>query len=159
MIKTLGSSIAGLQNAGAVPTLVRKTVTFTGGAGAGATGTVAVFTVTGDVLVYGIWIKCTTDLVDTVDGAVLTFGYTGATSAFMSAPADLDTIDAGDFLDNTGGDLADLGYNLLVTDPYPPAVLSADMFFTVGTQAINSGVLEVSCLFAPLSAGASVVAA
>ena len=77
-------------------THVRKTVTFTGGAGAGAVGSVAVFTITGRVWVdvTGLSVFCTTDLVDAGGGspATLALGVTGNTS-LLSGGAALDPAD------------------------------------------------------------------
>ena len=51
--------------------VVRKTITFTGGAGAGAVGTVALFTCTGWVNVALIGGFCTTDLTEAAVAATL----------------------------------------------------------------------------------------
>lgn len=162
-IELIGPSLGGLQAAGAVPTLVRKTVTFTGGAGAGAVGTVNVFTVTGDVAVK-LYVKCTTTLVDTVDGATFEVGTATVDNIFWSGsaePTDLDTIVAGKYL--TSNFVNDIG-DYTVSGGFREngdlgTVIDENIIITVETQAINSGVLQFYCLYYPLSSGASVVAA
>lgn len=148
-----------LQAAGAVPTPVRKTVTFTGGAGAGAVGTVALFTVTGDVLLTDLRAKVTTTLADTVDGAFFSVGTATSVGAFFDAAnelTDLDTFVAGKWLlDSTAGDFgSSLAYN-----ETPPVGIDENIIITVSAQAINSGVIVFYLQYTPLSAGASVVAA
>jgi hypothetical protein len=73
---------------------VQKTVTFTGAAGAGAQGTVALFTVTGAIKVDELIARCTTDLVGAT--AALSCGITSDTDLFLQGVTATD-VDANDF--------------------------------------------------------------
>lgn len=137
--------------------LATKTVTFTGGAGAGAVGTVSLFTVTGDVQITGFAAKCTTNLVDAGGGtpAGLDFGVTGNTGLIGPSIDPADGWDAGEWFDNdTAGQTA---------GGIEPGVaiynISANIIATVAFEAINSGVIVVYVWWRPLSAGATLVAA
>lgn len=159
----IGVDLGTMQAAGAVPTLVRKTVTFTGGAGAGAVGTVDVFTVSGDVAAK-IVVKCTTTLVDTVDGATFEIGTATVDSLYFSGsatPLDLDAIVAGKYLLSNGvADTTDFTiFSASLENGTLGPIIDEDIIITVETQAINSGVLQFYCVYYPLSAGASVMAA
>lgn len=72
---------------------LKKTITFTGGAGAGATGQVTVATPTGLVLIRKLTVVCTSDL--TSAGApTLTLGTAGVVNALIALTTALN-IDAG----------------------------------------------------------------
>lgn len=147
-----GVDLGTMQAAGAVPTLVRKTVTFTGAAGNGAAGTVALFTVTGDVEVVKYFEKCTESL---VGAATLETGITGATAIFGPQVANATTVDAGMW--NTSEGWA-TGYGA-DTKAGLSYVTAEDIFMTVGTTDITDGTVTAYLQYIPLSAGASVVAA
>lgn len=136
-----------------------KTVTFTGAAGAGAVGTVALFTVTGDVQLEAFSAKCTTSLVDAVDGAAFTLGCASQSQFLYQGPADLDTIDAGDWLFGSDADDAAVGGNLVANDFTPPIGLSEDLEMAIATQNITGGVMVFYAVWLPLSSGATLVAA
>lgn len=147
--------VSALQAAASAPKLVRASKTFTGAANLGATGVNELFTTTGAVAIDGMWIRCTTDLNDTVDGALFTIGVTGAAAVFADYSAiDLDTIDAGDFISVTA---ATDGYgDTLISGGAAssnfPAIVD-NIIMTISTQAITSGVLEFYILTRPLAAG------
>ena len=141
-----------LQAAGAVPTVVRKTVTFAAGT-TGATTTHALFTVTGLVEAF-VTGYCTTAL--TVGGATtLSIGTTSSAGAMFDGtdgPLDLTTIDAGYYTLETSADITG--------QAFPNLRMSAEnITYTVGTSTITGGVMIFICKYIPLSAGASVVAA
>lgn len=129
--------------------LERKTVTFSN-----TTGTVNLFTVTGDVLMSFVEV-CGTSLTS-AGGCNLSTGVAGNTAAFLGE-TDVTTIDAGM---TWGGD----GWYATPTYPLREFVnlmwlLSGqDIIATLSAQ-IDAGVLNCYCFWTPLSAGASVVAA
>jgi hypothetical protein len=132
--------------------------TFTGAANLGAVGVNELFTTTGAVVLEGFWIRCTSDLVDAVDGALFTLGVTGGATIFgdFTGVFDLDTVDAGDGLDSgiTPGVATD-GWSMLFTSASGvtaglPAILD-NIIMTISAQAITGGVLEFYVLYRPLS--------
>ncbi len=131
---------------------VSKTVTFTGAAGAGATGTIALFTVTGQVLLTLIAV-CSTDLV----GATATHkvGKAGSTARYQ-AQVTATNIVAGDTIDLAGEVTAGTAP---ATTPNQVAFDAESVIATIATANITAGVLTYYAFFRPLSAGATVVAA
>lgn len=129
---------------------VRKTITFTGGAGSGAAGSVTVFTITGRVLVERFTVYCTTDLTDT-GGATLDFGVTGFTSLFTNVnPIDPATaLDAGEWWDFSGPAAARVGGGAYTQ--YDAFYISADPIFTVALADINGGVVVVDMWYTPIT--------
>ena len=144
--------------------LATATTTFDGTAGAGAVGTVDVFDVTGDILLYGLPIKCTVDLVNSVDGAILDIGFTDDVDIFhdgSGGPTDLDNIDAGMWLDgNAEAFVAGFAPFEAVQGQFnlPYVVSSANILYTITTQAITGGTLVAYALWSPLSADGNLVA-
>lgn len=154
MLYAVGADLASMQNSGAVPTLVRKTVTFTGAAGNGATGTVALFTVTGRVLINSRSAYASTALDDAGGTSTISIGVADAVSALFADPTgSADALLAGLFMSAAA---AAPGHFATLPDP---VIVEGNIFATVGTEAVTSGVLEVVLLVTPLSAGASVVPA
>ena len=154
----VGVDLGTMQNAGAVPTRVSKTVTFTGAAGAGAVGTVALFTVTGDVQVTGLWIKCTTDMTEAGSSATIGTGVTGATGYFYGG---MGIGQGARWFNGDGSWTTAAGGNLINdgSDHEGAASISANILFTITDQNVTGGVVTVYVNYIPLSAGASVVAA
>ena len=153
-----GVDLATLQNAAAAPKIIRASKTFTGAANLGAVGVNELFTTTGAVLIDGFWVRCTSDLVDAVDGALFKIGVTGADDIFTGAEFenafDLDTIDAGDGLDNNTP-VASVGWamNLNIGQIASRGDLGifANLIMTISTQAITGGVLQFFVLYRPLT--------
>ncbi len=151
-----GVDLGTLQNAGAAPKLIRASKTFTGAANLGATGVNELFTTTGAVALDGFWVRCTSDLVDAVDGAIFTLGITGTADLFGDwGTVDLDIIDNGDGL-GFGGDEVKVGTaeNLAgdASNSLPSPEIFANLIMTISTQAITGGVLEFYVLYRGLSA-------
>lgn len=154
----VGVDLGTMQAAGAAPTLIRGSKTFTGAANLGAVGAAPVFTTTGAVALDGFWVRCTTTLSDTVDGAEFTIGttndpailYDGTTAT--GAGLDLDTLVAGLWVEDP---LGDYGSNLAGGISRAPAAVDENILMTVSGQAITGGVLVFYALYRPLSAGAS----
>lgn len=151
-----GLDLATIQNNSAAPKLIRGSITFDGTAGKGATGTVTLFTTTGAVALEGFWVRCTSDLVDTVDGALFRIGVTGhdsmLTSTTFEGAFNLDTIDAGDGLSPFDGTLDGWSENLLgaVGADYW-SVIFDNIIMTISTQDITGGTLAFYALYRPLS--------
>ena len=159
------SPVANLQAASAVPQLIRASKTFTGAANLGATGANELFTTTGVVFIDGFYVRCTSTLVDSVDGALFALGVTGATKIFtgtgFEGAFDLDTINTGDglaanqavafvgYAPNLANDITDVGGGVV-----QPMAIFANIIMTISAQAITGGVLEFYILYRPLSSGA-----
>lgn len=140
--------------------LIRGSKTFTGAANLGAVGNCPIFTTTGTVQLDGLWVTCTTDLVDAVDGALFEIGVTGTTTVFSNGnwagAFDLDTIDLGDGLVDTTPFTADGWASNIARERSEgstvPHVVIDSITMTVSGQAITGGVLEFYALYEPLSA-------
>ena len=152
------TDLATLQNAAAAPKLIRASKTFTGAANLGAAGVNELFTTTGAVAIDEIIVRCTTDLEDTVDGALFTLGVTGAAAIFgdFTGAFDLDTINAGNGL--TGGGTTTDGYGTNLIDELfgsgGRGAIFDNIIMTISAQAITGGTLEFYILYRPLSSGA-----
>ena len=157
----VGVDLGTMQAAAAAPKLIRGSKTYTGAANLGATGVNELFTTTGAVLLDGFWVRCTTDLVDAVDGAEFTLGVTGSAACFWDGTTstgdtiDLDAINAGDLLFLADGG-ASVGDGIGGADPVPgPAagrVIVDNIIQTISVQNITGGVLVFYVLYRPLSA-------
>jgi len=128
-----------------VPKHYLKTITFDGAAGSGAVGSVNVATVTGRILLLEASLHCTTAL---AGGGSISFGVTGNTAALIASTTGTD-IDAGEFWADTTPEAA-------VSDAIVNKNISADMLFTIITDTITAGVIEVSLFWLPYSNGAKV---
>lgn len=122
--------------------VVRKTITFDGGTGTGATGTVAALTTTGTVLIQSLNIHCNTGL--TSSGGTISLGISGDTDCILPV---------------TTASLILAGYQWAGTvpakisfEPIPPFVISDSLIFTVGTADISAGAIEIEIFFDSLSA-------
>jgi hypothetical protein len=144
----------GLEGQGYGEFVARKTVTFDAGAGSGAVGTVALFTVTGAVIVRLVAI-CTVDLTIAA-GATLEVGTAGTVDGLIAQTAG-DAIDA--------GEIWFAAAPATVLDTLANGMLSyiigdgADIIATVGTDAINTGTIVFTVFWTPLTANGAVVAA
>lgn len=148
MSETVNGVLLGttIQDGSAAP-LVRQSITFSN-----TTGTVDVFTVTGDVILRVIPI-CKTNL--TSAGACnAELGVTGTVAALIAA-TDVTTIDADEIWHDA---TCDSDVELLSTTPDYIVSGGADVIMTLSAQ-IDAGVIAFYCHYIPLSAGASVVAA
>ncbi len=152
-ITRAATGLTTIQTAAAAPKLIRASKTFTGAANLGAVGVNELFTTTGAVLVDAIFVRCTSDLVDAVDGALFTIGPTGDAAVWgdFTGVFDLDTIDAGDAL-NSGAVVASDGWGpSLEVSGYPAVMLLDNIIMTISGQAITGGVLEFYVQYRPLS--------
>ena len=145
--------LSAFQNAAAAPTLIRASKTFTGAANLGAVGVNELFTVTGRVLVVALAPFCTEDLAS-AGGGTLALGVTGNTAAMIAATTATD-IDSGKvWVDATPA----VGAEALPS-ALGPVLVNANIIATVATADITDGTIEFDCLWLPMSAGASLVAA
>lgn len=129
--------------------LARKTVTFSN-----TTGTVSLFTVTGDVLLQLVMV-CATSLTSAGTSS-LSIGIAAATDAFQSM-GDVTTVDAGVVSDMSNGFPAASPHVAALT-PIPYVLVGQDIIATLSAQ-VDSGVLNFYCLWTPLSSDGAVVAA
>lgn len=134
-----------------------KTVAFDGAAGNGATGTVALFTVTGDVVVrvFGV---CSETLVSAGGGSIAV-GTANNTAVLLSA------LTATAIVNN---DIVAFGQSPTEISSWSgtgtasqPFIVGngADILATIATANITDGTIKFYCLWVPLTSGASVVAA
>lgn len=140
-------SFIGGGGVGPYPVL-RKTITFTGAAGAGAVGQVTVATPTGLVLVKSVIPRCTTDLTGAT--ATLTLGQAASVAALIAVTV-ATTIDAGQYwVSNAPGatllalPAALQGFLLatpLTLDVLVAAVTAGVLTFDIEYQSINGGSL------------------
>lgn len=125
------------------------TVTFTGAAGAGAVGSVALFTVTGEVLVEKLVPICTTDLAGAT--ATIALGVTGSTALFIAATVATD-IDTGEFWVDTAPDPNGVAVPAALKD----VAITDNIIATVAVANITGGVLRFDVLWRPLSSDGNV---
>ena len=129
-------------------------ITFDAGAGSGAIGAIALFTVTGAVA-FNLSAICTT-IVATAGGATISVGTAGEVDGIIAVTTGVD-IDA--------GDIWFAAAPATVFDTIANAMLEfvigdgADIQANVLVAAFNSGVIEFRCFWTPLTDGATVVAA
>ena len=139
--------------------LATKTVAFTGAAGNGAVGTVALFTTTGQVDIDPLPVYCSEDL---VGAATLDWGVVGNADkinqilVIAAQFADATTFDAGDWWGNNGNTTATVA---IERSGSARGVISANVILTIGANAVTDGTLVFYIWWRPLSAGATLVAA
>lgn len=142
-----------LQNAGlGGMRYASKTITFTGGAGAGAVGSVAIFTVTGEVLIAVMAPMCTTLLTEAAPTATLALGVTGSTSLFIAATNAVD-IDANEFWVDATPDANGIAAPSALKD----ILITDNIIGTVAAQAISTGAIRFDLWYLPMSSNGGVV--
>lgn len=134
--------------------LATKNVAFDGSAGNGATGTVALFTITGDVLLAMV-ATCSENLAGAT--ATLEVGISGDTASILAQQTATD-IDSGDVWQDSGltASIVDFG-----TAPSIGVIMAAgpDIIATIATANITDGTIDFYALYTPLSSTGAVVAA
>lgn len=130
--------------------VARKTITFTGGAGAGQSASpITIFTITGQVDVSLIMGRCTTSLTS-AGGGTLALGVTGGTTLFIGATTGTTiTTTAAIWASTTPN-----AFGIAAPAALKDIIIMANILGTVGTADITAGVIEVICYYLPLSAGA-----
>lgn len=131
--------------------IAKKSQTFSNVAGGGATGTIALFTVTGMVYVSVIGI-CNTDL---VGAATLEVGVTGSTAVCLAQIADATTLDAGEIY----ADASATTFKVISATVPPKVVVTTNIFATVGSTNITAGQVDFYCIWNPISSDGNVAAA
>lgn len=125
-----------------------KTIAFTGAAGLGATGTITLFTITGDVAI-NVFAICTEDLA-TVNGTVEV--GTATSTASLCSQQTATAIDLNEVWHDSvlavGGQVA--GHFHVVRE---------NVILTIATAAVTDGTLKFYATWTPLSADGNVVAA
>ena len=135
----------------------RKTVTFTGGAGAGvAGGTVTVFTVTGDVYLHTLTAKCGTNLGESGATATVALGTVNQATRFIAATNSVD-IDANEWWVST----TPTAYSIDLPDAMQSVIIGSgdDIVITCAVTNTNAGVLNFVVNWEALSADGNLVAA
>lgn len=134
-----------------------KVITFTGAAGLGAAGTVAVATITGRVAVLLTTAFCTTLLTESGATSTISYGTAGDVDAFIAVTNAVD-IDANEWWTaastaaGSKSPLETLTGGLVVSQGWK--LLSENTIFTVATADVTAGVLVVDHLYIPLTEGA-----
>lgn len=132
-------------------TLVAKTITFDGTAGNGATGTVNLFKITGQVLLSVIAV-CSTGLA----GATATHKVGNATTTNRyQAQVTATNIAAGDTIDLSGEVSAGTAPG---TTPNQVAFNAETVIATIATAGVSAGTLTYYCFYRELSRNATVAA-
>lgn len=149
---SLANQTAYGQGAGYGEKMARKVVAFTGAAGNGQIGTVALFTVTGAVAIR-ITAICTETL---VGAATLECGTPGSTAGIIAQIPDATALLTGEiWFDATP---------TTVLDTLAASMLAfvigdgADIQLTVGAANITDGTIEFTVFYTPLTANGAVAA-
>lgn len=129
-------------------------MTYTGAAGAGAAGSVSLFTVTGMVLIEKIIARCTTLLTESGATATIALGVTGNTGLFIAA-TDAVNIDANELWVDTAPDTGGIQIPALMKD----VAIVADIINTIAAADVTAGVIEYVVLWRPLSSNGLLVPA
>jgi hypothetical protein len=132
--------------------VVRQTIAFDGGVGSGAQGTVALFTVTGDVRV-----KMTAICSETIVGAgTLECGVSGNTAAIIAQIPDATALVADEiWFDATPTTTLDDDSSM----PKKVVANGQDIILTIGTADLTDGTIKFVLEYEPLSESGAVVAA
>ncbi len=120
--------------------IFRKVITFTGAAGLGAVGTVAVATMTGAIMVNAVGAFCSVDLAGAT--ATLELGVSGDTAELIAQTTATD-IDANEVWESA---TPDEGVNAVVNK-----AIAGNLILTVGTAAITAGSIEIYIEYTPLT--------
>ena len=129
--------------------VARKTLTFTGAAGLGLSGSaITFFTITGTVNVSLIVGTCTGSLVS-AGGGTLALGVTGATTLFIGATTATTITTTAKTWASTTPNATGIAAPAAIKD----IIIAANILGTVGTADITGGSIEIECYYLPLLAG------
>ena len=136
--------------------ITRKTATFTGAAGLGAAGDFDLFTVTGEIYVVRIIAFCTTLLVENGATVTMSLGTTNTVAQFIAAtePEDIDANEFWTALDPQAGPIV---VPAIMQDTLVQA--TDDILLTIANDNVNSGVIEFTLQWRPISADGAAAAA
>ena len=151
----IGTQVVALYRGGGLGTeLLRQVITLDGGAGSGAVGTVALFTITGTVLIRLIAV-CTTNIVEGVGGGTIEVGIASATAAIVAQTTSTNLIANEIWHDATPDaeiEAASVLREFIISD-------GNDIILTVAGQDVTGGVIGFYLAYVPLSGDGAVVAA
>jgi hypothetical protein len=111
------------------------------------------FSVEGDVVIKFLVGICNVDL---VGAATLEVGVAGNTAKLLQQIANVTTLDANDVWTDAG---TEASIDIVPAAPLYFIANGADIIETVGTTNITAGQIDYYVIWAPLEAGASIVAA
>lgn len=134
----------GLTLLSRVPNHFRKRITFTGVAGAGAVGTVAIATVTGEVLITYLTARCVTTIVTTTAGEI-ELGVASNTAELIAQIADAGDLIATEYW--VGATPTQVNAATAIIDKS----VAANIILTVGTSPMTAGVIDFTMFWLPLS--------
>ena len=136
------------------PTHRRKTIAFDGTSGNGATGTAALFTVTGTVWIVAFMAECTESLTEGGATATIAVGTAGVTLELLAAVNAVD-LDVSELW--TDGLIS--GQIVQVAAVDIDAMCNANIIATVGAQSIDDGTLVFDLWYRPVTDNGLVVPA
>jgi len=142
-----------LRRNGLQMVVVRKRITFTGAAGAGAVGSVTIFTMSsgGAALIGFITAHVQTSL--TGASATIALGVTGSTGLFIAATTATGlTTAAANWIDTTP-DAAGVALPAAMKD----IQIDASIINTIATQNVTGGVIDYTIGYIPIVPGATLV--
>lgn len=127
-----------------VPNHFVKTITFDGTAGNGATGTVAIATVTGRILITYLSAHCSTTIVTTANGEI-ELGVASNTAELIAQIADAGDLIATEYWNDA------TPTQVNAADAIVDKLVAANIILTVSTSPMTAGVIEFSMFWLPLS--------
>lgn len=132
----------------------RKTITFDGGAGSGAVGSVNVFTIVGEVYIHAITAFCTTNLTTTTTGSI-SLGTTQQVTRFIGVTAAVSgdhPLDANEFWVTTTPTPGSID----LPDGLQSVIISEDeIIANITVAAFTGGVIEFVIFWEPISTDGS----
>jgi hypothetical protein len=131
--------------------ITEKTMTYAAGAGTGNVGTVALFTVTGRVMMK-IFAFCTADI--TTDGAATVSVGTALSTAGLIASTTATAIDANEIWHDATPDSS-----IELSSVSTEKIVSQSIINTIATANMTGGTIVYVVHWRPVTQGASVVAA
>lgn len=140
--------------------VAKKAMTYVGGSGTGATGTVNLFTVTGDVLIYRFWGSVNTSVTDDGGATTIEVGTANNINALMDQIADATALVDGTIWSHGSAPVADIGEGNPVTHIAQPINDGANIIQTIGAGSnVDGGQIDYYCIWASVEVGANIVAA
>lgn len=129
---------------------ITKTITFAGGVGTGAVGTVTVFTITGLVYMRKILPYCSSDLVSAGGGSI-SLGRSGAVTALIGATT-ATAVDNGQYWMSTTPAATILAIPAALTE----SLIGTNIIIDVTTGDVTAGVINFYMEYQLLSSTAAV---
>lgn len=127
-----------------------KTITFTGGAGAGAVGTVTVFTISGIINVIRLIPYCTDSLIS-AGGGNISLGRTGGLTSLIGATV-ATALDVGHHWTTTTPSFAFVALPALFNN----SLYNSTVLIDVTVADVTAGTIVFHLEYTPISAGATI---